>query len=381
MREYVEAKVSEFSGKLASARGVLADLSRQGNHPILIEALYEVCGAIDELLRGARRLLPFNILPALRTQQAKFTQIRNHIELLEEWYLPALMNEGPEERAVSHLIDRLLHHLGVSWLADKVVSFTRGHSIFAEIGDCAIFYMQRSTRENLPDWLPVYHEIGHAVYQQFPEIGSHLKDAVCEYCQDEKAHPAWFTDPQTDWQLDRYQQTLRYWDDLRLQELFCDVFATVVAGPAYLFSWVDASVTSPLGPYQVLLHDEHPPNAARTQACVLALNEGFANAPLKMASTAMWKKFLDGHKKQPIFIQMCAHPLIQVVVRAAQEEIEKHGFPAYTKPQLSPPETLAFERIDDPQELVNVAMVNFAFAPQEFPAWQEKIAQRLYAGF
>ena len=43
-----------------------------------------------------------------------------------------------------------------------------------------------------------------------------------------------------------------------------------------------------------------------------------------------------------------------------------------------PPDSLTYERIDDLQELVNVAAVNLIFAPSDFSAWQQKITGKLF---
>lgn len=82
---------------------------------------------------------------------------------------------------------------------------------------------------------------------------------------------------------ERLRKVVRYWNLYRLAELFCDIFGTVVAGPAHLFSWVDLLVISQGDPYQVDLIDERPPDSAHTQVCMLALDDVHANSPLKRA--------------------------------------------------------------------------------------------------
>ncbi len=378
MRDYVAAKIGEFSRKLAYAREALTDLSVGREHQALFVELHSVCDEIEELLRLTRALQALDLPQLFRRQQVTLARIRQRLELLEESYLPALRHEGLEELRVSHIISRLLQELQISWMADKVVSFHRSLSMYPGIMKCPIFYMPRYTRRNFLDWLGLYHEIGHTVYQQFPEIGSRLSEAVFAYCQEQLRQAPALTTSQLNRRTERFRQTLLYWNNFRLEELFCDIFASMVAGPAYLFSWVDVSLTSLSGPYEIDLNDEHPPNAARTQACMLALHDNFADEPLKLASHDLWERFLDRRVRPPLFNQMCPFPLILAVVRAAQDESALRGFPFYSKPLISPPQSLAFEGTENLQELVNIAMVNCLFASERFSEWQDMIGERLY---
>jgi hypothetical protein len=378
MRDYVEAKVSEFAQKFKYATDTLADLSSRGTHQNLAMELQRVCGEIDGLIRRVRSLVPLNLPQLFPRIQVMLAQINTRFELLEEWYLPATRQEGSDELAATSVINQVLSQLRISWIRDKVVSFSRALSMYPGIKDCPIFFMPRYTRISLMNWLGLYHEIAHTIYQRFPEIGSHLSDAVLLYCQQQLLQAPALTASQLDRRTERYRQTLSYWNSYRLEELFCDIFATVVAGPAYLFSWVDVSLTSLYGPYDVILADEHPPNAARTQACMLALHDSYAGSRLKTATTELWDGFLNRRTPPPLFNQMCPFELILAIVRAAQGEIHRLGFPTYQTPLPDPPQSLAYDRTDDLQNLVNVAVVNLMFARADFPAWQKSITDRLY---
>lgn len=264
MRNYVEAKIGEFSEKLAYQKSVLAKLSATGDHPALVQRLAEVCQEAERLLERTSRALSLNLPQLFRRHQIHLSLIRSKLELLEEWYLPALLHEGDEEKTVGQVIDRVLAQLQLPQLADKAVSFSRALSMFPGVPEHPIFFMPRYTRSCLLDWTGLYHEIGHAVYQHFPEIRSELSNAVLQYCQSQLRQAPALSTSQLNKRAERFRQTLRYWNTYRLEELFCDIFATVVAGPAHLLSWVDISVTSPRNPYHVDHGDEHPPNAART---------------------------------------------------------------------------------------------------------------------
>ncbi len=378
MRDYVEAKVSEFAEKLMYATEALTDLSSRRTHQNLVAELLRVCAQIDGLIGRVRSLVPLNLPQLFPRIQVMLAQINTRFELLEEWYLPATRNEGSDELAVTRVIDQVLSQLRISWIGDKVVSFSRALSMYPGIKDCPIFFMPRYTRTSLMNWLGLYHEIAHTIYQRFPEIGSHLSDAVLRYCQQQLLQAPALTASQLDKRTERYRQTLLYWNSYRLEELFCDIFATVVAGPAYLFSWVDVSLTSLYGPYDVVLADEHPPNAARTQACMLALHDSYAATRLKMATTELWDGFLNRRAPPPLFNQTCPFELILAIVRAAQDEMHRLGFSTYQIPLPDPPQSLAYNRTDDLQHLVNVAVVNLMFARTDFPAWQRSITDQLY---
>ena len=379
MRNYVEAKVSEFAEKLAYQRSILADLSSKGEHPNLVPRLGDVCREAEQLLERTRKGLSLNLPQLFRRQQIDLTRIRSRLELLEEWYLPALLREGEEERRVGAVITRVLAQLQMSHLADHVVSFTRSLSMFPGVPEHPIFFMPRYTLSCLVDWTGLYHEIGHSVYQRFPQISTQLSKAVLRYCQDQIRRAPALSTSQLNQRAERFRQTLLYWNKYRLEELFCDIFATVVAGPAHLLSWVDLSVTSPQNPYSVDHSDEHPPNAARTDACMLALDDGYADDPLKRSVCGLWEGFLNRRTKPAQFNQLCPFTLIFAIVQAARDEISKLRIPFFRWAIPVPPVSLAYEKVDDLQELVNVAAVNLMFAPKEFSVWQRQLTAKLFA--
>ncbi|MBZ5497774.1 MAG: hypothetical protein LAP85_15330 [Acidobacteriia bacterium] len=378
MRNYIEAKVIEFGDKLANQKMVLTNIAARGDHTGVIAHLRTVCQEAEQLLVRTRRTLALNLPQLFRRHQVDLVRIRARLEFLEEWYLPTLLQEGDEERAVSRIISRLLDQLHVPHLADQVVSFSRALSMYPGVPEHPIFFMPRYTRATLLDWTGLYHEIGHAVHQKFPEIGGSLSNVVLLYCQRQLRHAPALSTSQLDKRAERLRQTLLYWNKYRLEELFCDIFATVVAGPAHLMSWVDISLTSPRDPYRFDPADEHPPNAARTQACMLALDEIYADAPLRRSICRLWEDFLNPRTKPPLFDQLCPFLLIMDIVRVAQAEIGHRGFPVFRSTLPLPPDSLTYERIDDLQELVNVAAVNLIFAPSDFSAWQQKITGKLF---
>jgi hypothetical protein len=377
MRDYIEAKVSEFVEKLAYVKGVVADLSRSGSHQNLVTQLERTCAEIEGFIGRIRSLLPLNLPQLFPRIQVMLAQITTRFDWLEEWYLPAIAHEGPDELAVSRVIDQVLAQLGITWIVDKVVSFSRALAMFPGSGNCPIFFMPRYTRNSLLNWIGLYHEIAHAIYQRFPEIADRLSNAVLTYCEQQLRQTPALTASQLDRRTLRYRETLVYWNTYRLQELFCDIFATVMTGPAYLFSWVDLSLTSLDGPYSVVREDEHPPNAARTQACMLSLHDGYAASPLKTATTDLWDRFLERRQRSPLFDQLCPFELVLAIVRASRSEIQRLGFPGHQTPIPSPPNSLSYNRTDNLQELVNVAVVNLLFERAGFVAWQKSIIEKL----
>jgi hypothetical protein len=377
MRDYVEAKVGEFDEKLIYVRGVVADLARTGSHPNVVAELERICLKIQELIGRIRSLLPLNLPHLFPRIQVMLAQITTRFDWLDEWYLPAIAHEGHDEIAVGRIIDQVLAQLGITWIADKVVSFSRALAMFPGSGHCPIFFMPRYTCNSLLNWIGLYHEIAHAIYQRFPEVASKLADAVLAYCEQQLRQTPALTATQLDRRTLRYRETLAYWDTFRLQELFCDIFATVVTGPAYLFSWVDVSLTSLDGPYSVALDDEHPPNAARTQACLLSLHDSYAATPLKNLTNDLWERFLDRRHRSPLYDQYCPFELVLAIVRTSQSEIQRLGFPAYQTPIATPPVSLSYTRTDNLAELVNVAVVNLLFERIGFVAWQKSMIERL----
>jgi hypothetical protein len=377
MRDYIEAKVSEFDEKLTYVRGVLAGLALGQSHPTLAVELETTCAGIEQRIQRIRALLPLQLPQLFRRIQVILAQITKDFDWLEQWYLPAIAHERNEEKAVSRIIDQVIAQLGITWIPDKVVSFSRPLAMFPGSGDCPIFFMPAYTRSCLLNWIGIYHEIAHAIYQRFSEIGDQLANAVLAYCEQQLRQTPALTASQLDRRTARYRETLLYWNTYRLQELFCDIFATVATGPAYLYSWIDLSLTSLDGPYYVALDDEHPPNAARAQACMLALHDNFAATPLKTATTDLWEHFLHRRPRSPLFDQFCPFELLLAIVRTSKAEIARLGFPAYQTPIPTSPSSLTYIKTDNLQELLNVAVVNLLFERPGFVTWQKSILERL----
>lgn len=377
MQNYVEAKIGEFSEKLSYQRAVLTELSQSGAHPVLVKQLFDICDESERLVQRASQTLALNLPQLFRRLQIDLSQVRAKLERLEEFYLPALLHEGDEERAVARIIDRLLKQLQAPKMADKVVSFSRALSVYPGIAECPVFFMLRYTPSCLLEWTGIYHEIGHTVYNQFPEIRMKLSNSVLAYCQNQLQYTPALSASQLNNRAERLRKVVRYWDPYRLAELFCYVFGTVVAGPAHLLSWIDLAVISQADPYQVDPADEHPPDAARTQVCMLALDDAYANAPLKRAIGNLWDSYAARRPQGPLFNQMCAFPLLMSLVQTARAEIARCNFPTFRTVLPSPPKSLDYDDIDDLQMIVNVAAVNLMFAPAEYTAWQRRIKNKM----
>jgi|SRR5579862_418450 len=373
MQNYVEAKIGEFGEKLIDQRAVLSKLSASGAHPVLVTQLIGICDESDRLIQRARITLALNLPLLLRRLQIDLSQIRAKLDRIEEFYLPALLHEGDEERAVGRVLDQVLAKLRVPKMADKIVSFGRPLSIYPAFPECPVFFMLRYTPSCLLEWTGIYHEIGHTIYNRFPELRTNLAKTVIAYCQNQQLQTPALSASQLNSRAERLRKVVRYWDPYRLAELFCDVFGTVVAGPAHLLSWVDLAVISQEDPYRIDLADEHPPNAARTHACMLALDDAYADSPLRRAIGNVWDTFIANRPQPPLFSQMCPFPLLLSLVQTARAEIARHNIPTFRTILPSPPESLEYDNIDDLQMVVNVASVNMMFAPAQYSQWQKRI--------
>ena len=120
-------------------------------------------------------------------------------------------------------------------------------------------------------------------------------------------------------------KALEYWDEKRLEELFCDVYATFVTGPAYYFSCVDMAVKSVLEPFHVDVRDEHPPMAARVHVCHGALTSLLtgvvsvgAHCTRHMECACTQTSWREMYK-----LDFCADALLDCLTDAANQSIER----------------------------------------------------------
>jgi len=151
---------------------------------------------------------------------------------------------------------------------------------------------------------------------------------------------------------------VKYW----MEEIFCDLFGVLTAGPAYGWAHLHLCVERGGDPFEtpMTLSISHPADAARMTVILKMLRSlGFGAEAERMASA--WKDFevTIGAKPIPEYAHCYADGLLSEIVRAAREGITKIGV------QIAMPSSMKTT-----VSLLNEAWSEFWRAPAAYAEWE-----------
>jgi hypothetical protein len=219
---------------------------------------------IDKLIQQAN----LAYLPRIRT---KHIHLENELLSVSN-YVGILLREGHLEKKISKLVLRICHECKFP-VADFLVTFEReGPAVSMGPYFNPIFYVRDESLASAYSWIGLFHEIGHIIvrHNRNPIIESLVNVVRSHYSNSRLS-----VGPVDQDSRRRLEEAIngaeKYWtegrQDIRLEELFCDCFATFACGVAYLYSWLDFGVSFEEYPKFVKIYDEHPPFFARFEAC------------------------------------------------------------------------------------------------------------------
>ena len=157
-------------------------------------------------------------------------------------YLPAIRKESDEDLFLIKIILTLAKRGGLNWIDDFLIL----------AGEHWITSPMRKRSHNICSVLPIYisltdmpvflHELAHSILQKFDYLLLELDSMVTEYFSQKELswNPLKPSDKQIRQELLIHSKD--YWSFEKLTEIFCDVYATYVCGPAYYFFNVDKAI-------------------------------------------------------------------------------------------------------------------------------------------
>lgn len=228
---------------------------------------------------------------------------------------------------------------------------------------------------HLPD---LYHEIAHLliaetnnpVIEAFQQQLGKFLFAVARYFDAERAANTRATGPTA-----YFAQVLdvleRFWIPWAA-EIFCDLFAVYTLGPAY--AWAHFHLTAGYGsdPYDVSLTRfmSHPPDQARTEAMLMALDLLGLNEHAA-AIQQKWGELVESTGTAPtsMYRKACPKQLLQRAAVHALEGTKKIGCRTVNDNTKSPV-----------HDLLNSAWEQFWIAPSGYHAWERDAICKLKSG-
>lgn len=325
MIEYIRAKTAEYQTTLGWIEGELRKLqSEKPEHSQLISGLISKMDEPKDILR--KLVIISSLDPPRYIARAKtfIHEIQFWVIVLTYHYLPALHKEKAEDIGFRNLLLDISNRVGLSWIKDILVRLDGGHATLSVFDETPIFIAPPQQYVSLIDAPGIYHEFGHNTVCRFKNIIQILLVAVNNYYHSlqQKAGPL---SPAQQKERQRFiNAAIDYWDDMRLEELFCDIYATYVSGPAHYYSCVDMALREERDPYEVNFGDEHPPLAARVIVCKKGLPSTYDQCRLVGAINNFWSAHIANFNSNSYFDLICIDDLLDDLTNVAIGAIQQY---------------------------------------------------------
>lgn len=221
----------------------------------------------------------------------EFNELNEFFQTIELYRFEVINNYDEPEIYFNKKIARIydeIRHLSIPPIITTISNsenYYWAHPIFEII---ALPYGEENNLLNLPD---LYHEIGHLIYKQYPNIVKvNISTVLHKYfteqierSYDEKTH-------------DHYVPFLtakqKRWEDYWIEEFTCDMIATYLCGPA--FAWANMKMSALSNGSSAIYADSpsHPSDESRMRAVFLMLDKtghGDECQRIKLS----WEQFLN----------------------------------------------------------------------------------------
>lgn len=372
MSTYRPAKAVEHRLKLAGLQRSLAAFRQNGlPHSIVLDTLEREA---QRLARGLTLLDHALAIPGLEDEAADLSKdLAQSFRVISEQYIAGLRHQSAEELDARRLALSVCRRLNLVWVKDIVVRYTGVLAIYPEFrNDCTVpvLYAPPNLFDSVLCLPGIHHEFGHSVHAANPNFTDELTRVVEEFFETQRLALGPARPRRRDQQLVNLTKAQEYWTPARLAEIFCDVFAGYVCGPANLISVIDLHLEERDDPFNVMPED-HPPGAARVLACSHALLPSQRSHPLVQASLDDWEKHTQEWIPAPGFPHACQEALVAKLAQKATELIAQLSptIPRFTDslPDLN-------DALRDPpgvtlETAINAGATILLSARTEFPRW------------
>jgi len=290
-------------------------------------------------------------------------------------YVAGLQRQGPQDRRVRDILRRLCQRLRLDWIEDILVCLYRDLALLAEyrgLFAIPVFFGPPHLLETILEVPGIYHEFGHSVFARddvfFREMSAIVKGYFTQLKQQAGPMPP-AQKVLRDQELDRAASS---WGALWLAEIFCDLFAGYVCGPANIASMVDLGRAQGFPPF-LLASNSHPPNSARVIASYFALSDQQRQHPTVQKVYSAWQNFARGFTPGQDYRLRCSEDLLRLLANAANALIAQHlpDVPRYTKLPTDLAAARGVQAGIPLEDLTNAGVTILFEAPHEFAAWQQ----------
>lgn len=264
-------------------------------HHLDIETLSQQTGKRLQELRGALldirnddgienpRILPNFVI--------KLSNVLESLDEIQDGPMTALLGRNTLDQKMRCAVQHLLGQIKYPYDLPVVSSSGRIH--FASLPSWNLLFAPPSTEHMLTSVPDLLHEIGHIVWHRNPQFEQALFAPIHESIEGQIEDATIRSRRALVSHLRQLELQWQYW----LREVFCDIFAAFVSGPAYAYSHLRYCVESmsilfsPGNLKEVSCPSDHPSDAARMEVIMELLEKSGLAAEHKILS-AQWKSLV-----------------------------------------------------------------------------------------
>ncbi len=290
-------------------------------------------------------------------------------------YVAGLQCRGPHGRRVRKVLLRLCQRLRLVWIEDILTCLHRDLALLPEyrgLFAIPVFFGPPHLFETILEVPGIYHEFGHSVFARDDVFFRDLSIVVKTHFTQLKLQRTPISPDQKVLRDKEIDGAGASWGALWLAEIFCDLFASYVCGPANIASMVDLGRAQGFPPYMVA-SNSHPPTGARVMASYFALSDQHRQHPTVQKIYSAWQNYTNTFTPGQEYRLRCSEELLKSLAQEVNALIAHHlpDVPRYTR---TPTDLAAARNVQAGiplEELINAGVSILFEAPDEFATWQK----------
>jgi hypothetical protein len=383
MPNYRNAKTAEMDLLFDWLKEQLRELrTANSEHAVLLNYLDQEYKQAEDKLTLLEAVLALND-PNFEKRADKLSHdLSRYIVSTANFYIAGMKCQVPHGREVRKVLLRLCQRLRLDWIEDILTCLHRDMAVLAEyrgLFAIPVFFGPPYLFETILEAPGIYHEFGHSVFARDDIFRQALSNVVKAHFAQLKQQNAPISPAQKALRDKELDGAAASWGGLWLAEIFCDLFATYVCGPAYLALMVDLGRARGVHPF-TLTSNSHPPNGARVLAAYVALSDQQRQHPTVQKIYAAWQNYTNSFTPGQEYRLRCSEELLNSLAREVHALIalQLPKVPRYSKTPTDLADARNVKAGISLEELINAGVSILFEAPGEFATWQ-KSARMLIA--
>ena len=345
------------------------------DHAVLLNYLDQEYKRAEDKLTLLETVLALNDPNFEKPADKLSHDLSRYIVPTANYYIAGLKCQVPHGRQVRKVLLRLCQRLRLDWIEDILTCLHRDMAVLAEyrgLFTIPVFFGPPYLFETILEAPGIYHEFGHSVFARDDIFRQDLSTVVKTHFAHLKQQNAPISPDQKVLRDKELDGAAASWGGLWLAEIFCDLFAIYVCGPAYLALMVDLGRARGAPPF-TLTSNSHPPNGARVLASYLALTDQQRQHPTVQKIYAAWQNFTNSFTPGQDYRLRCSEELLRSLTQKVHALLAQYlpDVPRYAK---TPTDLAAARNVQAGiplEELINAGVSILFEAPDEFAAWQK----------